>query len=236
MKRNDARYIMMIMFMLFGIIVTVQFRSVLNSNKDKPSIAYKIEDLRVQLSAEKVIGSKLREKIDENIKKEENYIRSFMEQRNDDDLIDEWENAKLIAGLTDVLGNGVVIKLNDAAVKTGDVSDYVVHNTDLVEVVNDLKKVGAQAISVNNERIISTSEIICAGPTIRINRNRYSVPYEIKAIGNPKKMYNALVNSGTAIEFKRRGVRFEVKEAKDIIIPKYSGNIDNLVKTMEVVE
>ena len=236
MKRKDLRFILMILFMLFGIIISVQFRSVLDANKDKPSIVYQIESLRDQLNKEKIIGSELREQIDENIKKEEEYIKSIISHSNDE-LIEEWKNARLIAGLTDVRGNGVVIRISDAAeFEGGNISNYVVHDVDLVVVVNELKKAGAQAISINNERIISTTEIICAGPTVRINRNRYAIPVEIKAIGNPKKLYEAIVNSPIAMEFKDFGKVFEVKEAKDIVIPKFSGDINNLVKGLEVVE
>ena len=236
MKRKDLRFILMILFMLFGIIISVQFRSVLDANKDKPSIVYQIESLRDQLNKEKIIGSELREQIDENIKKEEEYIKSFISHSNDE-LIEEWKNARLIAGLTDVRGNGVVIRISDEAeFEGGNISNYVVHDVDLVVVVNELKKAGAQAISINNERIISTTEIICAGPTVRINRNRYAIPFEIKAIGNPKKLYEAIVNSPIAMEFKDFGKVFEVKEAKDIVIPKFSGDINNLVKGLEVVE
>ncbi|MFZ5989006.1 MAG: DUF881 domain-containing protein [Bacillota bacterium] len=237
MKRNDSNYIMLIMFMLLGLVLSVQFRSVMNSNKDKPSIAYKIESLKEQLNAEKVVGSKLREEIDVNIKKQEEYIKTVMENRNDDTLKKEWEEAKLAAGLTDVTGDGIVIKLNDAVVKIeGAVKLNIVHDTDLVEVVNELKKAGAKAISINNERIISTSEIICAGPTIRINRTRYSVPFEIKAIGDPKRMHEYLINSEIARDFKEYGVRFEVGEAKGIVVPKYSGKLSNIIKGLEVVE
>lgn len=237
MKKNDKRYIIAILFMVFGILLSVQFRSVLNSKKNKPSIAYQIENLQNELKTEKLIGSKLREEIDQNIKKQDEYIKLFMDRRNDNELSREWENAKLTAGLTDILGNGVVISLTDAPEQLGDeIRDYVVHDIEIVEVLNELKKAGAQAISVNNERFISTSEIICAGPTVRINSNRYPVPYEIKAIGNPKRLYEALVSSTIASEFKQFGKRFEVRVAKDIVIPKFNGDIDNLVDGLEVVE
>ncbi|NLP13810.1 MAG: DUF881 domain-containing protein [Clostridium sp.] len=236
MKRKDIRFILMILFMLFGIIISIQFRSVLDANKDKPSIVYQIESLRDQLNTEKIIGSELREQIDEYIKKEEEYIKSIMNLSNDG-LIEEWKNARFIAGLSDVKGNGVVIKINDAAnFEEGSIDNYVVHDRDLVMVLNELKKAGAQAISINNERILSTTEIICAGPTVRINKNRYAVPFEIKAIGNPKKLYEAIVNSPIAMGFKDYGKVFEVREAKNIVIPKFGGDINNLVKGLEVVE
>ncbi|HHV29687.1 DUF881 domain-containing protein [Acetivibrio mesophilus] len=237
MNKNDKSYILAILFMVFGILLSVQFRSVLNSKKNKPSIAYQIENLQNEINTEKVIGSKLREEIDQNIKKQDEYIKMFMERKNDNELAGEWESLKIAAGLTDVLGNGVIVYMADASQQMGGrIENYVVHDVEIVEVLNELKNAGAQAISVNNERIISTSEIICAGPTVRINRNRYPVPYEIKAIGNPKKLYEALVNSPIANNFQMFDKKFEVRIAKDIVIPKYSGDINNLVDGLEVVE
>ena len=64
------------------------------------------------------------------------------------------------------------------------------HDYSLYEVLNEIKAEPA-AIAVNNERLISTTEIICAGPTTRINRNRYAVPYEIKVIGDSKNIREA---------------------------------------------
>ncbi len=94
MNKNDKSYILAILFMVFGILLSVQFRSVLNSKKNKPSIAYQIENLQNEINTEKVIGSKLREEIDQNIKKQDEYIKMFMERKNDNELAGEWESLK----------------------------------------------------------------------------------------------------------------------------------------------
>jgi len=67
---------------------------------------------------------------------------------------------------------------------------------------------------------------------VRINRNRYPVPYEIKAIGDPKKLYEALVNSPMPVSFKclTKNLKFG---CEDIVIPKYGGDIDDLVSGLE---
>jgi len=100
MKKNDKSYILALLFLVFGILLSVQFRSVLNSKKNKPSIAYQIENLQNEIKTEKLKGSKLREEIDQNIKKQDEYIKMFMERKNDDEFAREWEKAKLVAGLT----------------------------------------------------------------------------------------------------------------------------------------
>jgi len=227
----------MFIFILLGVLTTVQFRSIWNNNKNKPSIAYEIENLKKELEAEIAAGNELREEIEFNTKKKESILKTFVSGNDDGQLMEQWETVKLYAGLTDVKGDGVIITLNDAEEKNPIQVDWsLLHDSDIYEVVNELKKGGAQAISINNERVISTTEIVCAGPTIRVNRNRYAVPYKIKAIGDPKRLYSTFIESPIYSVLKWLEIRIEIKEAKDIEIPKFNGNIDNLVKGVEVVE
>ena len=237
MLSKDKKYVLMFIFVLLGILSTVQFRSILHSNKNKPSIAYEIESLKKELESEIAAGNELREEIEFNTKKKESLLKTFTAGEDDGQLIEQWELAKLNAGLTDVKGDGVIITLNDAEEKNPiDAEWSLLHDSDIYEVVNELKIGGAQAISINNERVISTTEVVCAGPTIRVNRNRYAVPFEIKAIGDPKRLYSTFTESAIYTTLKWLEIRIEIKEAKDIEIPKYNGNVDNLLKGLEVVE
>ena len=77
-------------------------------------------------------------------------------------------------------------------------------------------------------------EVVCAGPTIRVNRNRYAVPFEIKAIGDPKRLYSTFNDSIIFASLSAFGIRVDIKEVKNIEIPKYNGNLDNLLKGLEV--
>ena len=75
---------------------------------------------------------------------------------------------------------------------------YIIHDDDLLRVINELRAAGAEAIAINGERIVAMSEIRCAGPTLSVNNNRSAPPYEIKAIGNPN---NLEVRSNCAAAF-----------------------------------
>lgn len=236
---KERSYIFLFAFMLLGLLITVQFRSVLNSNRGKTSIEYEIENYKQLLNEYKVKESKLREEIDKNLKLQAEFERSFFERNNDKAFEREWERANLLAGLTKVSGNGVIIKLNDAPSynnKPEEAKYYILHDIEIAQIINELNKAGAQAISINNERIISTTDIICLGPTIKINESRYSVPFEIKAIGQPRKLYDSINNSEIIQKFRKFNKRIEIKEAKDIVIPKYSGNVSRLIKGLEVTE
>ena len=236
MNGKDKKYILMFIFILFGLLTTVQFRSILKNSRNKPSLAYEIELIKKELDSEIAAGNELREEIEFNTKKKESILKTYSSGNNYGQLTDQWETAKLYAGLSDVTGDGVILTLNDATEKNPfSVSLSLLHSEDVFEIINELKKGGAQAISVNNERILPTSEVVCAGPTIRVNRNRYAVPFEIKAIGDPKRLYSTFYDSTIYTSLSWLGIRVDIKEAKNIVIPKYNGNIDNLLKGMEAV-
>ena len=77
---------------------------------------------------------------------------------------------------------------------------YIIHDEDILKVINELRAAGAEAISLNDQRLISTSEIRCAGPTISVNNTRVAAPFVIKAIGNAKSMEDAIKMRGGVAE------------------------------------
>jgi uncharacterized protein YlxW (UPF0749 family) len=133
-------------------------------------------------------------------------------------LKSEIERFRMFSGLTDVSGEGVLIIINDgkrALFESETPSDLIVHDLDLRTIVDDLRIAGAEAISVNGTRIISgLTEIICNGPTIRINGVQQAQPYIIRAIGDrfkleaklkdPESYTHALSELGLEIEVNTR--------------------------------
>lgn len=237
MNNKEKKYIILFIFLFLGVVSTVQFKSILNSTKNKPSVAYEIESLVKELEAEKATGVDLKENIDFALKKKESIFKNFSDYNDEGQLTAQWEEAKLYAGLTDVKGDGIIITLNDAVEKNPIGADLtLLHDDDINRVVNELKRGGAQAISINDERVISSTEITCAGPTIRVNRNRYAVPFVIKAIGDSKRMISTFEESEIYAILNWLDLRVDVKEAKGIEIPKFNGNIGNLLNGLEVVD
>lgn len=134
--------------------------------------------------------------------------------------------ANKLLGLTDLTGKGVVIKLDDSKLteKSANLNDYIVHDLDLVEVVNELFNSGAEAISINGQRIVSTTSINCSGNIVKVNDEKIGVPFEINAIGLPDKIYGALTRPGGYLELMENdGVYVDIYKSDDISIPKYTG-------------
>lgn len=147
-------------------------------------------------------------------------------------IISDLEKYKMAAGVVDVHGPGVVITIDDP-IPTGDIVDdfsMIMSNYDrLLSVVNKLKDAGAEAISINEQRIISTTEISLAGNNVNINTVPTAPPYTIKAIGNPDTLMSTLtIRYGILDELKDKnkyGLQVDIKKKSDIVIPRYGGII-----------
>ena len=138
------------------------------------------------------------------------------------------ENNKIL-GLTEVKGSGIIIRLDDnrevEADEVLDVSLFLVHDMDLIHIVNELYNAGADAISINGKRIVSTTSILCDGNIIRVNGEIVGVPIEIKAIGHPEALYyNVALRTGGYVRLMANdGVVVEIEKSDNITIPKYEG-------------
>ena len=150
---------------------------------------------------------------------------------NNSELAEIQENIKTLStqlGLTDVTGKGVIIKVDDAMVQsTFDPNSTIVHAEDLISIVNELKNAGAEAISINDQRIINMSDIVDINETfIKVNGQRILAPYVIKAIGNSSYLETALTgNGGHVDEMKKIGQNISIEKMNKVKILKYDGEI-----------
>lgn len=140
----------------------------------------------------------------------------------------EVERLEMAAGLAEVTGPGVTVILSDSTVinTTGDEADYLIHDSDLLNVVNELRSAGAEAISLNGERLLATSAIRCTGPVVTVNGRQYAAPYVIFAIGDATTLYNALtMRNGVVDILSQWKIQVQVTASDQLTIPKYQGVI-----------
>jgi uncharacterized protein YlxW (UPF0749 family) len=134
-------------------------------------------------------------------------------------------NAGLIAGT----GQGVVITLDDSNLPRQPGEDpnlFLIHDEDLLKVINELFAAGAEAVSVNGQRIITNSEIRCVGPTIIINSIKLAPPFIIQAVGDPDILETSLKMRGGVIEsLQVFGIQVNIKKQDKIDMPAYTGPI-----------
>ena len=142
------------------------------------------------------------------------------------------QNNKLL-GLTDVYGQGVIVTIQDNQNVTletigalDNISYYLVHDEDLRIIVNELKNAGAEAISINDQRVEPNTSITCDGNVILVNNIKLSSPFTIKAIGNSESLSGALLRPGGYIEtLNSTGIPTNVKKSDNIKILKFEGVI-----------
>ena len=140
----------------------------------------------------------------------------------------EIKNNQILLGLTEVSGQGVIITLDENREVNPDevlnISGYLVHEEDLLYIVNELFNSGADAVAINDQRIVNTTSIICDGNIIRINGKMVGVPITIKAVGFPERMEYALSRPGGYLQkMANDGVVVYTEKSESIIVPKYEG-------------
>jgi uncharacterized protein YlxW (UPF0749 family) len=133
-----------------------------------------------------------------------------------------------ISGLTSVAGKGIIIKLDDRnnISKASANNDALVQSDDILKIINELKASGAKAISVNNLRLVTTSEVVTAGSNIMINQTRLVPPYIIKAVGPTDTMIASLKMRGGIVEYLEVfGIKVTIKEKPDITVSPFTGSL-----------
>ena len=135
------------------------------------------------------------------------------------------------AGLVPVSGPGVRVTLTDAPndVRPAGVSDdaLVVHQQDIQAVVNALWAGGAEAMTIQGQRVIATTGIKCVGNTVVLHGIPYAPPYVIEAIGPQERMEESLTDS-QSIEIYRQyadayGLGYEQQRVETSNLPGFSG-------------
>ena len=127
------------------------------------------------------------------------------------------ENEKLM-GITDVKGEGITINILDGK--------DLIHQEDLIILIDELKNSGSQAISINDQRIINSTYIYCDGSVILIDGVKIGNPFTIKAIGNSETIYGALTrNKGYVETLEKAGIEIKIEKSDEIAIAKTNKNI-----------
>jgi uncharacterized protein YlxW (UPF0749 family) len=115
---------------------------------------------------------------------------------------EEAEALRRFLGVKAIEGEGLTLTLQDGEYSTKNVNpnDYIVHESHIFQVINELYISGAQAVSVNGQRLNSNSTIVCTGPVITVDGNQFPAPFTIEAIGDPFVLSSSLKLSGGVLD------------------------------------
>lgn len=193
-----------------------------------------------KLQADLVSLGKTQEELRDKLKEYEGKSsdsRSIMDEM-ENELV---QNEKLL-GYRAVRGAGYVITMEDGKPEEGETENAIdswlriIHNEDMLKILNELRQNGAEAISINGQRVTETSEIYCSWAFISINGEKLPAPFEIKAVGDQEKL-DAYVDSefNQLRNMKNRGIRVDLLKMPIIILegsilpitPDYLQEIEN---------
>lgn len=141
-------------------------------------------------------------------------------------LQEDLDKYKAFGGLTALEGPGIVVVVTDADRDLGEnenPNDLIVHDYDMRALLADIRSAGAEAISINGQRVLLTkTKLYCTGPTILINDRVYAQPFVIRAIGNPNRLLEMVDGpQGYANILRDMGIFVETNTSVSIAVPAY---------------
>jgi uncharacterized protein YlxW (UPF0749 family) len=224
MRNTSGKITIMAVCLVVGIMLSIQFKT---SENYGPNLrTARVEELAVKIS---ILTQEKEDISKELISLREKLTNVNSESQLNASLQEELRKSNMAAGLIPVHGPGIIVTLNDSprSLQIGnDPNALLVHDIDILNIVNEMRASGAEAISVNNERITAMSEIRCAGTTILVNWNKIAPPFVIKAIGNPQLLESGLsIRGGKLEELKSYGLQTQLVRSDKIDIPAFTGSL-----------
>ena len=212
----------LIVSIIFVSVLYIQFKTVENVNETEIE-TMRDEELREKISLWKSKYEETNDKLQENNSKINEYLDKIESNEEASEILDEeLKKSQLILGTTDVVGEGVVITLTDT-------EDHPIKASDLIDLLNELRYAGAEAISINGIRVINMTDIADIDTYIIMKPSqRIFSPYIVKAIGNQTYLTSSLCqkNIGFVDKYNNSGKSVKLEKQRNIKIPKYSGNIE----------
>jgi len=221
-SRKDWVFPISLAALILGMLLALQFGTQKTAGEFS---GLKRADLLAQmLASEKTRSEALEAEVNKSRKEKDEYAQAATKEKELLSLLNE-ENVRyrMALGLTPVRGSGIVVRLEDSelAREAGESAElFLIHDYDLQPLVNELRAAGAEAISVNKERITGSTAIRCVGPVVNINGKGVAAPYEIRAIGSPQDLKGALeIKEGVLDRLRAARFPVTVEVKKDVYVP-----------------
>lgn len=220
--------VLTVLMVLVGIAITLQLRTVNTEKKENSqSVEDKIAAYEVRIKELEEEKAALQGEFDRNSAK---YTRELTNLAGTDgdfySLLETYDSTLFLyenlAGLLSPLyGDGIRIIINDAISRPDQYNSLLtVHDTTLLLLVNELKAAGANAISINGERFVPMTEILCVGPAVRVNGKKLFPPYEIDVWGDTETLDRAIRESAVYQAISSR-LDIRIEKALDGVANSY---------------
>lgn len=224
-KRGKVTMAIAISIACFALVLVMSMQFKIVNQTDITAIENMREtELRTELASWKAKYEETEEKYQETNAKIEEYKQTKQSNEETEELVNtELEQINMTLGKTDVEGEGIEIILRE----TEDEEIAKIKADNLLVIVNALKLAGAEAISINDERIVNMSDIVTINNTfIKVNGQRILAPYVIKAIGNQTYLESTLLGNGGCVdEMKKLGYNVSINKVNKLKIMKYNDEL-----------
>lgn len=181
------------------------------------------------------------------LQEEKTKLESALAKKDDNSSVlnESLQETKALAGLTEVEGPGVSVTLTDSRKEPafgGNAladSENIIHDRDVLHVVNELFASGAEAIEVNGQRVMSTSSFRCVGTTILVNDVKIASPVVVRAIGDPNALFGAMNMPGGVFSEIRAydDSMVQIEKVELMRLPAYVGTTElRFAKTLKLKE
>ena len=227
MKDKKVAVILFIMCFLLTIGICIQIKTIDKAKIGSGSTMQQTE-LRDEVLKEQEKYDRAVKELAKKEEKLEKLISNISDENDNTALYSErLANLNNLLGYTALKGKGIIITIDDADVSSSalNVSDYLVHDGDLLQIVNALTNAGAEAIDINGQRIVSSTAITCAGNIIKINNEKVGTPFVISAIGLTEQLYGAITMPGGYVSLLQDtyGLKIEIEKSNSVRVEKYNG-------------
>ncbi|ADL51503.1 DUF881 domain-containing protein [Clostridium cellulovorans] len=222
MKNNEATIFLFLAAIIVGVLIVSNFSFGANATTVTLNAQEYFEATNEKNELLGEITSILEEK--EQLEKK---LRTYKYRRGEieNEFKKEIDKYVMLNGLVALEGSGVEILMDDYVnFKDEPISGNNIHNTDVLAAINDLRVMGAEAISINGIRIVYNTEIYCFGADLTVNGIAICAPFKISAIGDGEKMeayLNSLASDLGYIKNLRINLIIDIKRKDKIFIPSF---------------
>lgn len=205
--RNNGKVgggiILAAVFLILGFILSYSYSLSKNDADKEVGLSMEQDRYRDELIGQMERNKELTEELTSKQKQIREYERSFSESEESySRLAEEVKDLRLLLGSVPAKGEGIRVTLEDADYDpaTMNPNDYIVHESHIFKVLNELRISGAQAIAINGQRIDESTYIKCTGPVITVGNNQYPAPFTVEAIGKTEVLLPAVKLKGGVID------------------------------------
>jgi uncharacterized protein YlxW (UPF0749 family) len=212
-----TQIILTIVCIALGLLLASQYRAQVQSRTPTGIVAASSAE-QVAVISDLVEGNASLRKEVEGLRQELASYQGVGEKSSLEAMVEELNRMRIVNGLLEVAGPGVEVQISGG-----------MNALDLQDLINELRNAGAEAVALNNRRVVVRSVVGVSGKNLYLDGTLLASPYLLQAIGNPKDLVTALERKGGLVSGLRATypqVKIEVTQRENLVLPIYQGQYE----------